>query len=202
MANPEHLQILSQGLDVWNQWREKNPKITPNLEGADLNGRKLDYFVLSGSNLKQAQLRETSLSGASLNDASLYNADLLMANFTFARLNKADLRYTASNNAVFSHADLTGADLSGSDLTCVNFTWAQLNGTNFSDAQMGGSNFGDNDLSVAIGLDTVRHLGPSAIGIHTLIRSHNRIPITFLQGVGVPDNFITYLNSLSTGCAE
>ncbi len=24
MANPEHLGILKQGVEVWNQWREEN----------------------------------------------------------------------------------------------------------------------------------------------------------------------------------
>ena len=26
MANPEHFEILKQGVDVWNRWREKNPE--------------------------------------------------------------------------------------------------------------------------------------------------------------------------------
>jgi hypothetical protein len=31
MANPEHLQILQQGVEVWNQWRRHNPDIKPDL---------------------------------------------------------------------------------------------------------------------------------------------------------------------------
>ncbi len=26
MANPEHLAILKQGVEVWNEWRKRNPK--------------------------------------------------------------------------------------------------------------------------------------------------------------------------------
>jgi hypothetical protein len=29
MANEEHFKILKQGVEAWNEWREKNPKITP-----------------------------------------------------------------------------------------------------------------------------------------------------------------------------
>jgi hypothetical protein len=37
MANPEHLQILRQGIEAWNQWRRENMDITPDLSEADLN---------------------------------------------------------------------------------------------------------------------------------------------------------------------
>jgi hypothetical protein len=26
MANPEHVEILKQGVDVWNKWRKKSPE--------------------------------------------------------------------------------------------------------------------------------------------------------------------------------
>lgn len=31
MANPEHVEILKQGVDVWNRWREENPEVVPDL---------------------------------------------------------------------------------------------------------------------------------------------------------------------------
>ena len=31
MANPEHLQILQQGVEAWNVWREQNMDITPDI---------------------------------------------------------------------------------------------------------------------------------------------------------------------------
>jgi hypothetical protein len=31
MANPEHVEILKQGVEVWNQWKAKNIKINPDL---------------------------------------------------------------------------------------------------------------------------------------------------------------------------
>ncbi|MGA2705779.1 MAG: toll/interleukin-1 receptor domain-containing protein [Isosphaeraceae bacterium] len=55
-----------------------------------------------------------------------------------------------------------------------------------------------NDLNLAqvIGLENVRHLGPSSIGADTLLQSEDKIPEEFLRGCGVPDGFITYLPSL------
>jgi hypothetical protein len=36
MANPEHLQILKQGVEAWNVWREQHRDISPELSVANL----------------------------------------------------------------------------------------------------------------------------------------------------------------------
>ena len=54
----------------------------------------------------------------------------------------------------------------------------------------------DVDLSEVKGLESVRHYGPSTIGIDTVYASKGRIPEAFLRGAGVPDEFITYMGSL------
>jgi len=59
-----------------------------------------------------------------------------------------------------------------------------------------GTSFDDVDLSTVKGLETVKHLGPSTIGVDTLFRSNAQIPTTFLRGVGIPENFITFIPSL------
>jgi hypothetical protein len=56
--------------------------------------------------------------------------------------------------------------------------------------------FGDVDLSTVRGLDTIRHHGPSIIGIDTLYRSHGDIHEVFLRGAGVPEDFMPYIKSL------
>jgi hypothetical protein len=48
----------------------------------------------------------------------------------------------------------------------------------------------DVDLSTALNLETVWHMGPSTIGIDTLFRSRGLIPEIFLRGCGVPEKFI------------
>jgi hypothetical protein len=61
---------------------------------------------------------------------------------------------------------------------------------------MGGTSLGDIDFSQVQGLHTIRHLGPSTLGINTLYRSQGQIPDAFLRGSGVPEEFITYIKSL------
>jgi uncharacterized protein YjbI with pentapeptide repeats len=64
MANPDHLQILQQGIEVWNQWRDQHTHIVPalseaTLTGADLSGAFLFRASLSGANLSEVWLFET-----------------------------------------------------------------------------------------------------------------------------------------------
>ena len=37
MANQEHVDILRQGVDVWNAWRKRHHEIQPDLSGVDLS---------------------------------------------------------------------------------------------------------------------------------------------------------------------
>lgn len=46
------------------------------------------------------------------------------------------------------------------------------------------------------GLETLKHSGPSTIGIDTIYNSGGKIPDVFLRGCGVPENFITFHKSL------
>jgi hypothetical protein len=39
MANPEHLQILQQGVEAWDQWRDQNPSVKP--DGTDMRDASL-----------------------------------------------------------------------------------------------------------------------------------------------------------------
>lgn len=51
MANPEHLKILEQGIEVWNAWRKSNDKEVVDLSQADLRGKDLTGAWLWKANL-------------------------------------------------------------------------------------------------------------------------------------------------------
>lgn len=51
MANQEHLDILKQGIDAWNTWRNQHSELRPDLSEADLSLANLD-----GANLRKANL--------------------------------------------------------------------------------------------------------------------------------------------------
>jgi uncharacterized protein YjbI with pentapeptide repeats len=59
MATPAHLQILQQGVETWNQWRDRHRALRPDLSRADLSGANLTETTLTGANLSHVQLFET-----------------------------------------------------------------------------------------------------------------------------------------------
>jgi hypothetical protein len=127
---------------------------------------------LSGADLARTHLRKANLSGANLYQANLYAADLSGANLTGANFREANL----------TRAHLYGADLTG--------------------ASIRSTTFGNNNLSEVKGIEAARHHGPSMIGIDTIYRSQGKIPLAFLRGAGVPDNFIEYMGSLTGKALE
>jgi uncharacterized protein YjbI with pentapeptide repeats len=141
MANQEHLDILRQGVTVWNQWREKYPNIQPDLKRANLAGMNLHkanfsdtYF--SKADLSQAQLAEANLMGADLAHVDLRKATLRYANLTWARLSEANLAEVDLTGANLSWASLKLADLSSGRLIGANLNGTNLSGVNLSEANL------------------------------------------------------------------
>jgi uncharacterized protein YjbI with pentapeptide repeats len=155
MANEEHLALLNQGVEVWNEWRSKNSEIKPNLSGVDLigvdligvdlSGADLSGTDLSGTDLSRANLREANLSGTDLSGTDLSGKDLSGVNLSGANLSGKDLSGTYLSGANLSGANLSGANLSGVNLSGVNLSGANLSGVNLS-----GVNLKEVDLSTAI----------------------------------------------------
>ena len=137
MANKEHLRVLRQGADVWNDWRYKYRSVQVDLSGADLSGARLIKADLSRADLSKANLIEADLIGANLSEANLIEARLIEALLSGAvlieaRLIKANLRGATLTNAWLSGADLRGADLRGADLSRVDLIGAVLEGARLS----------------------------------------------------------------------
>ena len=190
MANPEHLQILQQGVAAWNAWRIENNNITPDLTYTDLHEAHLD-----GADLREADLRDAILTFADLREADLRDARLLHANVYNAQLSGANLTGANLFSANLSEAFLRDANLHGADLTNANLHGADLARADVSEALLFETVFGNINLSTVRGLETCRHEGPSILDHRTLAQS-GPLPLAFLRGCGLPDSLIDYLPSL------
>lgn len=170
MADEQHIALLKQGVEGWNQWRESDYLIVPDLSGADLSRANLNHVNLTGgylcetdlrmanisdadltgadlrgANLKGANLRGTTLNqanlaGADLSGAHLMLVNLIEANLTWANLSEANLKVANLTRANLSEANLKMANLSGANLTEVNFRLANLSEANLRMANLSGAN--------------------------------------------------------------
>lgn len=196
MANPEHLKLLQQGAEKWNEWRRLNPEVKPdlsdaNLSRADLSGASLYNADLSGANLRRANLIRANLSGSNLRRSDLFGTDLSAAYLSSANLTAADLSFADLSDADLSDADLSGALLGGANLTNTSVAEADFSKAVFSYTTLANIN-----LTTAKNLELAIHRAPSSISIDTIYLSGSNIPEIFLRGAGVPEIFITYIPSL------
>jgi uncharacterized protein YjbI with pentapeptide repeats len=135
MANKKHLEILKQGVEVWNQWVKENLISEADLRKADLRGADLIRVNLSMANLN----------GANFDEANLRGANLQMANLMKANLRKANL----------SNADLSATILRGVDLSGANLSFVQALEADFEGAILTGACLGDWHINKATNLNNI-----------------------------------------------
>jgi Pentapeptide repeats (8 copies) len=159
MANQEQYDILKQGVEAWNQWREEHPDVWLDFSGAflfeaDLRGANLSRVSLreadlEGADLEEANLKESDLGRANLSRANLSGANLSRANLSGANLSRADLKGANLGRASLSAAKLSNADLEGADLSGAELKWADLRGAKLHGADLSGANLFEAMLSGA-----------------------------------------------------
>lgn len=176
MANKEHLEILQQGVEVWNKWREENPEIVPDLSGADLSD-----LELSLANLSHCNLSEIELKGSILNETNLSNSDLSRSRFIGVILWGVNLSYSAIN-----YTKLTNTILFKNYFQQTDFTKVVINKTIFVQT----------NLSTAIGLDRISYIDYGSIDTVTLHLSQGKIPEIFLEACGITDELLQALPQL------
>ena len=150
MANEDHLKILKQGGEAWNQWRDRHPGERPDLVDADLSEADL-----RGANLRSASLRRANLSGARLGHADLGEADLNGADLRGAKLIRtdlvrADLSRANFGNAILGRANMEHANLHRADLSGAHLYRAKLRGADLRRARgfvLDGNDFREARLS-------------------------------------------------------
>lgn len=160
MANSEHVKILSDGVEVWNQWRADSPDIRADLRKADLRdielpGADLRNALLTGCNFRDAVFDGADLSSATMNVANLRGAKfrratLVGANFESANLEAADASNADLSEAIFQSATLGNAVLVGANLSGSNFRDAGLMSCDLTSANLSRTDFRDANLQKAI----------------------------------------------------
>jgi Uncharacterized low-complexity proteins len=149
MANQEQVEILKQGVQVWNRWRARNLGVEVDLFGAELSGADLREANLSGSDLRGADLWKADLWKADLSEADLSGASLMGASLSRAYLGGARLYGAHLFGSDLSGADLREADLSSADLREANLNETDLRGALLMGADLKRANLSGADLREA-----------------------------------------------------
>jgi uncharacterized protein YjbI with pentapeptide repeats len=158
MANEEHLRIIKQGVEVWNEWRNRNrfswdgiPDLKEsnleglNLEGANLSAASFNAANLTGANLAGTNLKLANFKGAKLQDANLSDTDLRETR----DLKKADLRGINLSRANLSQLDLFDANLSNAIVEDAELWHTELRKANFQGANLSGADLRGANLNIA-----------------------------------------------------
>lgn len=146
MANKEHLELLKQGVTIWNKWRKSNPEIMPDLSNANLGGAILRKFNLTRDNLAEADLSKAELREARIGKSNLMKANLSGADLKRAFLNKANMSEAVLRKALLNRANLMVANLSYADMSMVDLSRANLSDANLSRANFDRANLSEADL--------------------------------------------------------
>lgn len=152
--NPEHLAKLMEGVEAWNAWREANPDVIPELQGANLQGAFLGPAYPDGSFFNFAHLENTTVFVQDLKPVNLTAAHLNGANLEGARLIKAmlqgaDLSEAHIEGAILGEADLQHASLRAAHLERAYFWKARLQAVNLTEAHLEGAILGKAKLEGA-----------------------------------------------------
>ena len=138
MANPEHLALLRQGVNIWN--KEQTAVGRADLSGADLRDTDLRKAKLRGAYLREANLSRANLAGADLKEADLTEAILSEARLGRASLWRAHCFRTRFDGAILDRANLRGTDFIQANLRGASLAGAFLNGANLTGARLFGAN--------------------------------------------------------------
>lgn len=143
------LYAASWDATAWNDWRQRNPDMVPDLRGANLIGFALGEADLSRANLARAHLSRAKgyrarLAGANLSSAKAIDCELLSAD-----LEHATLAFASLGRANLGLAKMAGATLVGADLREADFGCAILVGASLAHAQLADADLGMADLSGA-----------------------------------------------------
>jgi hypothetical protein len=188
----------------WNTWRRRNPRVIPDLRGADLSGLRLGNLRLSSARLNRANLSRALLGGATLDHADLRHARFFQANVYDANLRGADLRAAWFQDSLLTGAQLQGADLREAALIGCSLNTAHLEGADLRNAFLWGTSVwqigtdsATRQADIGIGWDLFDPIDAAAFGLKRREASFN----IRVDNIAVAD-FISLVSTNRTALAN
>ena len=157
MADEHHINVLLQGSETWNAFREDGRITDPDLSNADLNMAFLRVSLQDSDgvgnsdrpNFQGIKLESANCSNAILRGAELQGAKLAGANFRGGSFNRSLFCDAKAANVDFSGANLIGTDFRNADLENAKFVGADLSNANLQDANLASADLSNANLDSA-----------------------------------------------------
>jgi uncharacterized protein YjbI with pentapeptide repeats len=203
MADPEALEMLGRGAAAWDEWqpRQTVTDLThAQLSGSDFSRYEFINVDFSGSDLAETSFNGTSGSEVRFNGCDLAHSSFEDAHFVSAVFTNTDLRHASLSFSSFRFSEFSNVNLAEAGLFDTFFGRSTLNDVQFATAGMAGTVFANCTITRPLGLASANHSGRSSVDISTLLTTD--FPESFLRGIGLPDTFITYLDSLKNNPIE
>ncbi len=176
--NEQHLAQLQRGVENWNAWRQKHPKLRPDLSNITLNylatKSTLDRDQSIFEQFQRQNFKGANFANVNLRRAKLWLCDLDGANFQSADLQGAEIRRSWLKNANFQDADLRETQF----ITC------DMTGVQFNKARFGATHLGYTKLQNAQGLEEIEHSAESYLDQFSLLHSFP-LPNSFIAACNV-----------------
>lgn len=150
MADQALVDILKQGSQVWNKWREEHSDVTD----PDLSGANLSEIDLVGANLHSANLEGANLEWSAIYSSTLNFANLTKANLSHTEISGSFLLGTNLTDTKLIKANLSKSFLRGARLINADLQESILYGCDFFDADLTGATLYRADLSTASLVET------------------------------------------------
>ncbi len=112
MANPDHLEILEQGVVAWNSWHRQQLEARNLEDPANLSKETLIFVAdLSGVNLADKKLGEINLSYVDLSSSTFRYVDFTEANLLKSNLKNTSFDLCTLQRTRFCYSDLSNCSI-------------------------------------------------------------------------------------------
>lgn len=161
MASTEHVNILCAGALRWNEWREQNPEITPDLSDIEfgkafsevdsLTDYEKNYPSFEGYNFSSTNLNRVNAAGTLFDNcdfshchfhfsylcsAIFQGCNFLGASLAVSKIGSTSFLYCNFTETDLSYCSAEETDFSGSTIHQSNMSNMSLVKTDFSDAKI------------------------------------------------------------------
>lgn len=207
MADHEHLQWLEDGVDAWNERRNKRGFL-PDLSGEDisrgLGGYDDGHFPrvsvdLSGINFSRANLIGSALRYTNLSNAGMINANLSDANFLGSNFDKCLFFRTKLSGADLDLAKFPNVKFVDTDISSANFGKADLKEAQFLGCEMEGAHLYEADI---VGTDFIQSRPWTAYLFPPLDQETLKVVDVTREGVGSINDLLDGCRELQTGYGD